>query len=832
MKKLNKKIKKYSDIIKNCLVFILSITLIGCNVSGSTDSSDSNNRLATALTLTRDVPAPKNLIHGKEAQVSYTFDHNNIRPVLLAANGESQAKITSIVFPPGSILDSVNETCTGTTLKLGESCQYSGELSSDSRIQGNIVVNYTQGDQAAISQRFPININRLSREEIDNKLSVPSKIVFLKENSPQIPSNNDSQAVVNNLVQIQIRNDSQVPLNNVSIHLDNLDPQFVNTLDLDSITGGKYDKKDNEISMEENLPAGQTHTFTFRLKPMDQTQFLKLAKTMFDQQAIFRIGAANARIIEEPIAFSLNKNALLITISGINSIILKDIISDKSFLAENYPALNQFLINGYQYWNLYAGGVYGEDSEQPTDDMPGGTTLLTGVWANKHGVTNDNQSFNEQYREVPTIFNMLSSQFPYIDMHMITSRNFMADLAKFSNDDSSGIPDENIINLDEGKYDVDTVERLDKAAVSNLIELLKQKEPGSTSFYTIHLGLPDAATHQTDEQLDYGQTLLVTLSNINAILSAIDLKDWLVVITSDHGISDNNTHGSQDYNNKQVFALLSGSETYSKDSNLPTTLQGQTAIVPTILNYFGLTKPESLESTYIGDSNLNNNTFYLTSSFESSQKKSLQYPPQLMRNWSGISADNARRISGILNKLTDDIVNPFYYFFLNSGDYLDYHTRYNTVFSEKDSSDSFNGIGPETAKQISGAMTDGDYYVFFLNDGNTLVYHPKENKLAYGGRTTGMTSTDARNISAAIIRNKRYLGEKTYHYLFLNDGRYLKREKFDSQPLAIGQTAEEFLGMGPYSKNIIAAVSDGNYVNFFISMKNDLHGKQPLETKT
>ena len=92
MKKLNKKIKKYSNIIKNCLVFIFSITLIGCNVSGSTgstDSSDNNNRLATALTLTRNVPAPKNLIHGKEAQVSYTFDHNNIRPVLLAATGES-----------------------------------------------------------------------------------------------------------------------------------------------------------------------------------------------------------------------------------------------------------------------------------------------------------------------------------------------------------------------------------------------------------------------------------------------------------------------------------------------------------------------------------------------------------------------------------------------------------------------------------------------------------------------------------------------------------------------------------------------------------------------
>lgn len=698
------------------------------------------------------------------------------------------------------------------------------------------MVNYTQGDQAT-SQRFPININRLSREEIDNKLSVASKIVFLKENSPQ--SNNDSQAVVNNVVQIQISNDSQVPLNNVSIHLDNLDPQFVNSLDLESITGGKYDKNDNEISMEENLPAGQTHTFTFRLKPMDQTQFLKLAKTMFDQQATFRIGAANARIIEEPIAFSLNKNALLITISGINSIILKDIISDKSFLAENYPALNEFLTNGYQYWNLYAGGVYGEDSQQPTDDMPGGTTLLTGVWANKHGVTNDTQSFNEQYREVPTIFNMLSSQFPYIDMHMITSRNFMADLAKFSNDDSSGAPDENIINLDEGKYDVDTVERLDKAAVSNLIELLKQKKPGSTSFYTIHLGLPDAATHQTDEQLDYGQALLVTLSNINAILSAIDLKDWLVVITSDHGISDNNTHGSQDYNNKQVFALLSDSETYTKDSNLPTTLQGQTAIVPTILSYFDLPIPELLDSSYIGDNNLDNNTFYVaTQTIDIRPDTPRQYPPRLMKNWSGISEENAKKISGIL-KLTETLEmeegkptnKEFYYFFLNNGRYLQYDIFDNQVFLDGDISEKWGFVSTEDAKEIVAASkknsekTNKDIF-FLLKNGRKISSNSD-------APIPPRLQINAKDISATAIippENPLISGRdiKEGLAIFLNNGSYVQ----DSENgVTKGETEKSLYGMAPYSKNIIAAVSDGNYVNFFISMKNDLYGKQPLETK-
>lgn len=65
--------------------------------------------------------------------------------------------------------------------------------------------------------------------------------------------------------------------------------------------------------------------------------------------------------------------------------------------------------------------------------------------------------------------------------------------------------------------------------------------------------------------------------------------------------------------------------------------------------------------------------------------------------------------------------------------------------------------------------------------------------------------------------------------IFSNNGRYVQ----DSEDgVTTGETEKSLYGMAPYSKHIIAAVSDGNYVNFFISMKNDLYGKQPLENKT
>ena len=818
MRHANKKIDRRLAIFRNYLAFSLGILLIGCGGSSSTDSN-SGDRLAAALTLTRDVPMPKNLIHEKEAQFAYTFANNNITPLLVAANGASYPKITSIVFPPGSILDSVSEACTGKVLNLGESCPYSGELSSASSVTGGITVNYTQDGQQT-SQRFPLNIQRLSKEQIENKLSVPGKIVFLKDNA----------------VQIQINNDSEVALNNVSIHLDSLDSEFVNNLDFNSIKGGKYDKKDNEISMEENLPAGQTHTFTFNLKAMDQTQFLKLAKTMFNQQATFKIGAANAKIIEKPIVFSLNKNVLFIGISGVNSMLLDELINNKDFLEKTYPALSQMINNGYQYWNLYAGGTYGEDSQQPTDDAPGFTTLLTGVWANKHGVTSDDNLFNEQYRGVPTIYNTLLSEFPYTDAHMITSRTFLADLAKFGNNNLPGVPAENVINLDEGKYDSETVARLDSVVIDKLIELLKQKEANSTSFYAIYQGLPDASVHQdiADKTSTYREALRQTLSNIDTLLSQIDLQNWLVIMSADHGFvaTDNrSSHGSQNFQNRQIFAFLSDSAIYKKDHQLPETLQGQTAIVPTILHYFGLPIPNSLDSSYIGDHTLKSKLFYLKASTlkDSGLIFSVTMPPKSMRHWSGMSVKDAEKITGVVNS------DNYYYFFLNDGQYLSYNVKLGSLDQNKQSTSKYwDGIIEEDAKQISAVVKNDNYFYFFLNDGRCLRYNPLENKVdlivGIANYFQGVSAENAQKISGASSKGL----DDRYSVVFLNDGRIMGYDisKRKLIPWGIPETSFLFLGMKPYGKNIIAALFDEKSEEpaklkletyFFISMKNDLY---------
>jgi predicted AlkP superfamily pyrophosphatase or phosphodiesterase len=73
------------------------------------------------------------------------------------------------------------------------------------------------------------------------------------------------------------------------------------------------------------------------------------------------------------------------------------------------PALDSLAKAG-KYMRAYVGGSKGEYSESPTISAVGYNSLLTGTWANKHNVwDNDIAAPNYQY---PTIFRLLKTQYP------------------------------------------------------------------------------------------------------------------------------------------------------------------------------------------------------------------------------------------------------------------------------------------------------------------------------------------------------------------------------------------------------------------------------------
>ena len=50
------------------------------------------------------------------------------------------------------------------------------------------------------------------------------------------------------------------------------------------------------------------------------------------------------------------------------------------------PNIDLIVQNGSVTWNAYTGGILGTPSQQTTYSGPGWDSMLTGVWANKHGI--------------------------------------------------------------------------------------------------------------------------------------------------------------------------------------------------------------------------------------------------------------------------------------------------------------------------------------------------------------------------------------------------------------------------------------------------------------
>ncbi len=54
------------------------------------------------------------------------------------------------------------------------------------------------------------------------------------------------------------------------------------------------------------------------------------------------------------------------------------------------PNLDSLITNGAYTWHAYGGGILNTDTQQATSSGPAWSSILTGVWVNKHGVVDNN----------------------------------------------------------------------------------------------------------------------------------------------------------------------------------------------------------------------------------------------------------------------------------------------------------------------------------------------------------------------------------------------------------------------------------------------------------
>ena len=82
--------------------------------------------------------------------------------------------------------------------------------------------------------------------------------------------------------------------------------------------------------------------------------------------------------------------------------------------------MDALIASGSVTYNAFAGGVLGTPTQQSTSSGPGWSSILTGVWKDKHGVQ-DNSFAGDNFAEFPHFFRRVKELDPDANLSSIVS---------------------------------------------------------------------------------------------------------------------------------------------------------------------------------------------------------------------------------------------------------------------------------------------------------------------------------------------------------------------------------------------------------------------------
>jgi len=251
-----------------------------------------------------------------------------------------------------------------------------------------------------------------------------------------------------------------------------------------------------------------------------------------------------------------NKKVLFVIADGIPA----DVIEKA-----NKPAFQKIIDKG-ALLPCYVGGEKGGATQSPTISAVGYNSLLTGTWANKHGVV-DNSIKNPNYN-YPTIFKVFKDQYPNKTIGVFST--WLDNRTKLVGD---GLTQTGNIHVDFHRdgYELDTVQfphdkragyihLIDEKVVAEAALVIKDSAPDMSWVY---LEYTDDMGHRYGDspQLDSAITMLD--HEMATIMKAVHYRerkfkeDWLVIITTDHGrdAKTGKNHGGQSDRERNTWLI-------------------------------------------------------------------------------------------------------------------------------------------------------------------------------------------------------------------------------------------------------------------------------------
>ncbi|MGW2229092.1 alkaline phosphatase family protein [Streptomyces formicae] len=182
----------------------------------------------------------------------------------------------------------------------------------------------------------------------------------------------------------------------------------------------------------------------------------------------------------------------------------------------------------------------------PTSSGPGWSTLITGVWPDKHKVVN-NEFTGHQLAKYPDFMTRVEAAKPGLRTYAVASWAPITDIIFSAKVDTR-------VSTPAAEYDVGTASRA-VAEVKN----------GNPDAVFVQLDNVDHAGHASGAASQaYLDALHGVDTQVGQILSAVKSRatygneDWLIMITADHGHTDAGGHGGSTWAERQTFMIATG----------------------------------------------------------------------------------------------------------------------------------------------------------------------------------------------------------------------------------------------------------------------------------
>ena len=193
----------------------------------------------------------------------------------------------------------------------------------------------------------------------------------------------------------------------------------------------------------------------------------------------------------------------------------------------------------------------------PSVSGPSWSSMLTGVWPDKHGVT-DNEFGGRRYDAYPGFLTRVEEVRPELETFAVVDWVPLMEL-----DGGSTVvgPEVDRRELLDG-YELGWAEA-DARATELAVEVLAGSDPDALFVY---LGNPDESSHQAgsiDEE--YREAIALADEHVGRIVEAVrarptfDAEEWLVIVSTDHGRRTDGGHGGDSPEEMTTFILVGGS---------------------------------------------------------------------------------------------------------------------------------------------------------------------------------------------------------------------------------------------------------------------------------